>query len=178
MIALWVVLYVLAMFTGVGLNLFGLAGNWMMFSASIGYFLLVEGSHRLAISLKLVVVLGVLALMGEVLETMASMLGAGKSGSSRRGMILSVLGALIGSVFGFSVGNLVVPIVGGVFGIVLLSGVGALLGALLGETWKGRSWQESLSIGKGAMVGRILGSLAKSFVAAVMLTLGILALCV
>ena len=179
MIFLWLSLYVLALVGGLVLNLFGFAGNWVIFGASIGYYFAADASsERLGIGLGAVLVLGGLALLGEALEFLASMLGAGKVGGSRRGMLLSMLGGLVGSIFGFSLGNLVIPLLGGIIGIVMFAGVGALVGAVLGECWKGKGWKQSVEVGKAAMIGRILGTLGKGLVGSVMVIVGGVALLV
>ena len=52
-------------------------------------------------------------------------------------------------------------VVGGVLGTVILGPIGLLLGplggAVLGELWSGRSWQQALSTGWTTVVGMIVG---------------------
>ncbi|MGA0334483.1 MAG: DUF456 domain-containing protein, partial [Kiritimatiellia bacterium] len=91
------------------------------------------------------------------------------AGGSRRAMLLSVAGGMLGSIFGFGMGNAVVPVLGGILGIVLIGGVGSLLGAMLGESWKGSARDKTLEVGKGAFWGKILGTLAKSLIGTLML---------
>ena len=47
-------------------------------------------------------------------------------------------------------------------------GAGAWGGAYLGEMWKGRSQPERLAAGKGALVGRVLGTFSKLLVGVIM----------
>lgn len=48
-------------------------------------------------------------------------------------MALSMLGGIVGSLFGFSIGNFFFPIVGGIVGIVVVAGLGALGGSGAGR---------------------------------------------
>ena len=61
-----------------------------------------------------------------------------------------------------------IPVVGSVVGAVLFAGLGALLGAMLGELAAGRSLATSWKVGRAAFWGRLLGTLAKALIGAVM----------
>ena len=61
-----------------------------------------------------------------------------------------------------------VPILGPLVGAILLAGVGALGGALLGEWWKGRQWEQSWEVGKAAFWGRLFGTFGKILFGSVM----------
>ena len=98
-----------------------------------------------------------------------------KAGGSRRAAIPALLGSLAGGIVGLFVG-LPIPIVGPIIGAVLLAGVGAFAGAVLGEQWKGRSFDDSWRVGKAAFWGRLLGTLAKTAIGAVMVGTTIAAL--
>ena len=82
---------------------------------------------------------------------------------------------MVGGVVGLFVG-VPIPIVGPIVGVVLLTGVGALVGALLGERWKGRNLGDSWKVGKAAFWGRLLGTVAKTVIGAVMAGTTIVAL--
>lgn len=176
LLVLWVILYILLLGTGGILNLFGLAGNWVVLGASVLHLLVADSESRIGYGFGVPLTLLVLALLGEVMEFLAGILGAGKAGGSRRGMVLSMLGGIVGSLFGFSIGNFFFPIVGGIVGIFVVAGLGALAGAVLGETWKGRGFEESMKVGRGAFTGRLLGTLGKTFVGSLMLMIALLAL--
>ena len=105
--------------------------------------------------------------MGNCSEFLAGALGVTKAGGSRRGAALALIGSLAGGVVGLFVG-VPIPIVGPLFGAVLLAGVGAFAGAIAGEHWKGRDFDESLKIGQAAFWGRLLGTVAKTAVGAIM----------
>jgi hypothetical protein len=62
-------------------------------------------------------------------------------------------------------------VLGPIVGAVLFAGLGALAGAVLGERWKGRDLEESLRVGEAAFWSRLLGTLGKSLIGAVMVVL-------
>lgn len=149
------------------LTLLGMPGNWFVILASVGYLLVVPADSPVAIGWTTVIVLLVLAGLGELLEFLAGALGVTKAGGSRRGAALALLGSLIGGVVGLFVG-VPIPVVGPLFGAVLLAAAGAFAGAIAGEHWKGRDLDESLKIGQAAFWGRLLGTVAKAAVGAIM----------
>jgi len=157
------------------LTLLGMPGNWLMIGVAIGFVFLVSAESPVAIGWVTVVVLLVLALIGELLEFLAGALGVTKAGGSRRGAVLALVGSLVGGIAGLFVG-LPIPIVGSLLGAVLLAGLGAFGGAVLGEQWKGRDLGESMKIGEAAFWGRLLGTVAKTAVGAVMIGAVVVAL--
>jgi len=108
-----------------------------------------------------------LAVAGEVVEFLAGALGATRAGGSRRGAVMALGGSLAGGVFGMFAA-LPIPLVGPLVGAVLFGALGALAGAVLGEQWKGKDLDESLRVGHAAFWGRLLGTLGKALVGAVM----------
>jgi uncharacterized protein YqgC (DUF456 family) len=70
-----------------------------------------------------------------------------------------MIGSLIGAALGFPV-----PVIGPLIGVLLCGGAGAAAGAMLGEKWKGREFDDSIPVGTAAFWGRILGTVAKSSV--------------
>ncbi|MFO0871206.1 MAG: DUF456 domain-containing protein [Pirellulales bacterium] len=138
----------------------GLPGNWVIVVAIASYLLLGPDTGRLALGWPTLTLAIVLALLGEILELVAGALGVAKAGGSRRSSVLALLGSLVGALVGLVVG-VPVPLIGSLLAAVLFGGLGALAGAALGESWKGRSFDESLEVGKAAFVGRVLGTGAK-----------------
>ena len=63
-------------------------------------------------------------------------------------------------------------------GAVLFAGLGAFGGAVIGEQWKGRTFDESVKVGHAAFLGRLLGTVGKIMIGAVMIALIVAALCV
>ena len=96
--------------------------------------------------------------------------GAAKQGGSRRSVILSVAGAIVGSLGGAIIG-LPVPIIGSAIAAVFGGSIGAFAGALAGESWKGRSLEHGIAIGQAAFMGRILGTAGKLAVGAMMVVI-------
>jgi uncharacterized protein YqgC (DUF456 family) len=169
---LWALLFVLTLAAGWVLTLVSLPGNWLMVAAAALFaFFVAADESRAAIGWGVVVALTVLALLGELLELLASALGAARGGGSKRGAVLAVMGAIPGAMIGALVGS-PIPLIGTLVGVIVFAGLGAMAGAMLGEWWKGRQLHESWHVGRGAFVGRILGSLAKVLIASIMLAVG------
>ena len=159
------------------LTLLGMPGNWVMIGAAVGYVLLVPTESPAAIGWATVIALLVLALIGELLEFLAGALGVTKAGGSKRGAMLALVGSVVGGVIGLFVG-MPIPIVGSLLGAVLMAGLGAFAGAILGEQWKGRDFDESMKIGEAAFWGRLLGTVAKSAIGAIMVVAVVVAMIV
>ncbi len=102
------------------------------------------------------VILGILALLGSFTDTLLAMLGARRFGCGSASIWCSALGMAIGGIFFFPVGLL----------------AGPFLGAFLCElVYARRPLVDCAKSGTGALIGAILGTLAKFVVAAIMLLL-------
>jgi uncharacterized protein YqgC (DUF456 family) len=149
-----------------------LPGNWgiLLFAALFAW--LVPGTPEAHLPWSTVGVLLVLAVLGEILEALASAAGAAKRGASRRGMTLSLVGAVLGSIAGVVLGlPIPVPVVSSAIAAVAGGAMGAFVGAALGERWKGRSTDHQLQVGRAALFGRLWGTLAKLVIGIVMVVL-------
>ncbi len=82
-------------------------------------------------------------------------------------MVLALLGTVVGSVLG-AFAAIPIPIVGPIIGAVGGGALGAFAGAYIGETAIGRSTEQSLAAGKGAMIGRLLGTASKLVIGVVL----------
>lgn len=169
---LWAVLLILASGVAWLSNFFLIPGNWLILLMGIVFALVrpaegdpLENGH--GIGWITVGILAGLALFGEIVEFVAGAAGAAKRRGSRRGMALAIVGSIVGSIGGAMIG-VPVPLVGPLIGALAGGGVGAFAGAYAGETWKGRTSEESLDISRAAAVGRILGTVGKIAVGAVM----------
>lgn len=142
-------------------NVFTLPGNWLIvgLAALFAYFLPPEDYGR-GFGWITVLVLVLLATLGEVIEFAAGAAGAAKHGASRRAMLLAMVGAAVGSVAGAAVG-IPVPVIGSLVAAVGGGAAGAFGGAYLGETWKGKEHPERTAVSKGALVGRLFGTVGK-----------------
>lgn len=173
----WAILLGSTALVGWGLNVFGIPGNWITVSVAVLYAALLPGDSRAALSWQVVVALVALAVLGEIVEFVASSAGAKRAGGSKRAAALALIGALVGGIVGVFVG-IPIPVIGPIISAILFSAAGALGGAMLGESWKGRSWESSWDVGKAAFWGRILGTLGKIMVGSIMVAVVLVALVV
>ncbi len=104
----------------------------------------------------------VLALLGELVEFLGSMLGAKVAGAGRRAAWLALLGSIIGAIVGTF--TIPIPIVGTLIG----AAIGAAIGSITGDRWSGRQWHHAFKGGGGAAVGRFSGALGKLIIAVLM----------
>ncbi len=150
----------------------GLPGNWALVAIAAAIHWAISPQSFVHFELWVVVTLGILAAIGEVIEFVAGAAGVGKMGGARRSAALAVVGSLVGAIVGLFVGS-PIPIVGNVIASLILGGVGAWSGAVLGERWADKSWDGSIQIGAAAFWGRLFGTLGKSLcgVAMVVFTL-------
>jgi len=163
----WALLFVLAVLVFWSLNLLGLPGNWMIAAATVLYAWLTPGPGSGGLRWTAVAVVTGLAILGEILELVACAAGVKRAGGSRRGAALALVGSVAGATAGLFVG-VPVPVIGSVVAALLFAGLGALLGAMLGELSAGRSQAASWGVGRAAFWGRLLGTLAKTLIGAVM----------
>jgi uncharacterized protein len=148
-------------------NVFALPGNWLMVGLATLFAFIFPLSAGRGLHWKTVAVAAGLALVGEIVEVAAGAAGAKRSGASRRAMLLAVVGTMIGSVLGAFVA-IPIPIVGPIVGAVGGGALGAFAGAYVGETALGRSTEQSLAAGKGALIGRLLGTAGKLVIGVVL----------
>lgn len=139
----------------------GLPGTWLLIGLAVGLEFIQRlwapsGSEWL-IPWWVFIVAVVIAIIGEVLEFLAGALGAKKGGASKRGMLGSLLGGLIGTVAGTVL--IPIPIIGSLVGAVIGCGAGAIIGELTAE--HDVQLKDTIKPAAGAVVGRILGTLAK-----------------
>jgi uncharacterized protein YqgC (DUF456 family) len=167
---LWALLLVAGSILAWLLNLVTLPGNWVVVGLAALFAWLLPVQDGQGMSWKAVFVLLGLAVVGELVEFLAGAAGAAKQGASRRAIVLSIVGAMTGSIVGLGIGAPVL-IIGPLVMAVLGGAIGAFAGAYLGEAWKGRAGPERAAAGRGAFVGRIWGTVGKLAVGAVMLAI-------
>lgn len=142
----------------VALTVIGLPGTWLMLAAAIGVELLRDGTFSMG---TLVAVL-VLAILGEVAEFLAGVLGASSQGASKRAGVGALVGGLLGAVIGtFTPATILGTIIGGAIG----AGVGA---ALVEVAIREKTKTQVLRVGAGAFAGRLLATLIKGLFAVAM----------
>jgi uncharacterized protein YqgC (DUF456 family) len=167
---LWAGLLVIACVAAWLTTFFALPGNWIVVLLAGLFALFVPAAEGRGVSWTVVGVAAGLAVVGEILEFAAGAAGAAKKGASRRGMALALLGTVVGSVVGATMG-VPIPLVGPLVGALGGGALGAFGGAYLGESSLGRSHPESVAAGQGALVGRLLGTVGKLMVGAVIVVI-------
>jgi hypothetical protein len=148
-------------------NLLSLPGNWIIVLATAIYAYFFPESETSGVGWLGIGVLVALAVAGEIIEFVAGAAMAGKRGASRRAMALAVVGTMVGSILG-AIFTIPIPILGPIVGALAGGAGGAFCGAWLGEIWKGKSVEEGMHVGTGALLGRLLGTSGKLLVGAVM----------
>ena len=157
--------FAMAIILGLGLNLLGLFGNWIILLAIVGAWIVTGFEH---FGLGTLAAMFLVAVAGEVLEFALAGYGARRFGGHRGAMVAALAGAIAGS----GVGTPMLPVIG--------TAIGACAGAFLFAAvyqyianqrpanealpgWRAR-WGEARSAmwtGTGAAVGKIGGILAK-----------------
>lgn len=142
----------------VGLVVVGLPGAWVMIAAAIAIDLLdglwLPAGAPLTFHPLTIAAAALVAGIGELLEFLLSAAGAKRFGASGRGM----LGSVVGGVLGALGGTVILPIAGTIMGAL----IGTAAGAILGELSHGnRTLRDTARPATGAVVGRLLGTLAK-----------------
>jgi uncharacterized protein YqgC (DUF456 family) len=172
---LTVLLFAIGLTGAWALNLFSLPGNWFMVGlcAIFAYFCPeLEGSGQ-GVGWSVVIAAAVIALAGEILETVAGAAGIAKGGS-KRGALLAMVGSFIGSLLGATIG-IPIPGIGSLVGALVFAAAGATVGAVIGETWKGSDMPKSVEIGKAAFWGRLFGTAAKIMAGSIILAVAVVA---
>lgn len=141
---------------GVLLTAVLLPGTWLIVAAGLG----VAIWRPDLLPWWVVVIMVLLALLAEGIEFLASALGAGAAGASKKGAAGALIGALAGAIVGLAFLPPIGPIVGGA--------LGAAGGTIIAErNFAQRSWEESSKAAVGAAVGRLVATLAKVLIAGV-----------
>ena len=174
MVYVWLTLFIVLVFLFWGLNLFGLPGNWLIVAIAVLWIFVGPAQYQFHWGVS--AALTFLAILGELIEFLTSVLGAKKLGGSNRGATLSVVGSIVGGMLGGVFGiPFPIPLVGIVIGSILFAGIGAWVGTTLGERWVGKPMGESVKIGAVAFLGRLLGTAGKLVVGSTMVVLTVAA---
>ncbi|MEE9212035.1 MAG: DUF456 domain-containing protein [Phycisphaeraceae bacterium] len=147
---------------GVALVLLQLPGTWVMLVATA---LLAwwqwDGQNPMIGVWSLLIMLG-LAVLGEVIETLAAARWARKAGGTKTGAIAAIVGGIAGAVLGTML--IPIPVIGTIVGACIGAGIGSIGGDLI----RGRTWPEAQLAGQGAAVGRMWGTMGKVVIAVAM----------
>lgn len=149
------------------LTVLQLPGNWLIVLLTALAAWLMPDEQRFDIGWRTVGIVFGLAVIGEVLELAAGAVVAQKHGASRRAVVLALLGGIVGAISGAGGGS-AIPVLGTLIGVLVGGAGGAFLGAYVGETWKGRSEEHAVAVGRAVAIGRTLGVLGKMAVGVAM----------
>jgi hypothetical protein len=153
-------LYLLVSLAGLVSLVFGLPGTFIILGGSVlyGWY----GGFQ-EITVRIIVILVVLALAGELIEFLLGILGSRKYESSNRAImgsiVFGIIGAIMGAPFFFGIGAVI-----GAF-------TGAFAGAILMELSQGKKMDEALKSGWGAFIGRVAGTISKGAVGIAMMAI-------
>ncbi|MEM9166433.1 MAG: DUF456 domain-containing protein [Planctomycetota bacterium] len=149
------------------LTLVSLPGTWLLLGTGLLCWWLVPGVSEGPGGWWWIAAAGVLVLVGEAIEFLASVAGAKVGGAGKHGAWGAFIGGLAGAILG-TVFLAFIPVLGTIIGGV----VGAGLFAALFERGGGKkSWGDSTRAGTGAAVGKLASMVLKSGVAAVIAVL-------
>ena len=152
-----VLLFALALLASLLIIPLGLPGTWLMIVSAIALNLL-SGVDR--VGTVTLIGVGVLALVGELLEFSVTGRYTRKYGGSRRAGWGAIIGGIVGAIMGVPV-----PIVGSMLGAF----VGAFVGALVFEyTRKGADGRSATHVATGALLGRVAAAAMKVGVGLIM----------
>ncbi len=157
-------------------TIFGAPGNWLMV-ASCAVYAWLAPTTEWTITWQALVIASGLALVGEIVELVATSYTTRRAGGSRKSAMMAIVGSVVGALVGILIG-VPIPIVGPIIAGVLFASLGAMAGAMLVEQHSGRSGAETWQVGKAAFVGRILGTGSKLIFGAAILIVAIVALVV
>ena len=135
------------------LTFFALPGNWLVVISTFA-FAWWRGDDGVFSTFTLILIT-ILACLGEIIEFFAGIGGAKKAGASWRGSVGAILGMIVGAI----VGTVVIPLpfIGTLFGACCGAGVGAWALELAG----GNEMHDSIKFGIGAGIGTLIGTGSK-----------------
>ena len=153
-------LFILAAFAGLISHVFGFPGNFIILADSIlfGWY---DGFKE--VTIKILIILLVLALLGELVEFVLGILGAKKYKSSNKAIVGSIVFGIIGGILG-------IPFFFGI-GAVIGAFVGAFVGAFLVELTLEKNVDRAMKSGLGAFIGRLGGTFFKGAIGIAMIVI-------
>ncbi|MCA9406709.1 MAG: DUF456 domain-containing protein [Candidatus Omnitrophica bacterium] len=153
------IILVVFLITGFAAIFFTTFGTLIMMAGSVLYAYLTSFQ---ILTPKVLLVLLLLYLLGELLEFMFTMVGAKAFGASNAAAFGAVAGGILGAIIGTSF-----------FGVGLIVGTfcGIFLGAFLVEHLKHKEWRRSVKAGIGSLVGRVGSIFTKVCIALVMVVI-------
>lgn len=151
-------IFILILFIGIFSIIFGFPGTVIILIDVVVYSLITGFK---TIGWKILIVLIILSILAETIDFMLGSVGAKKFGSSKKGIIASLIGAIAGAI-------LMTPFLMGL-GAVIGAFLGGFAGTFLVELIEQKKLKPAVRAGYGTLIGRIAGIFAKSFFALVMI---------
>ena len=152
----------LVLFCLLWLNLLSLPGNWLMLGV-LCLFAWLDPQGRLA--WRFVGYMGLIAVVGELFEFAAQVVGGKRGGASRAGNFGGIVGSIAGAILGAP------------FALGLGSIVGALFGAWVGcfavERLRQETTRHAVEAAWGAFWGRSLGLVGKASAGAAIIVMSV-----
>lgn len=149
------------------LVLLGLPGTWLMLILAVGVELIdtmwLGSQDKETFGWIWIGICTCLALLGEVLETIASAVGTRKGGGTKRGIIGSIIGGIVGAIV--LTPFIPIPILGTLIGALIGTFAGALIGEMTGHNQVGGGAMAKAAL--GATIGRLLGTMGKFLIGVV-----------
>ena len=161
---LWLAGLALLSVLGVLLTVVRLPGTWLILIAALVYSWHFDWSRP---PWPFLVVLAVLAVVGEIVEFFSSAVTARRVGASGR----TALCATVGGVVGMFVFSVPLPVIGTIIGGLL----GCFVGAVIAEVTVRRDPVHGAKVGLFAALGQILGMIGKMMIALVMAVAAVVA---
>src|SRR5688500_2589138 len=87
---------IILLVTGLFAVIFGLPGLWVMIAATIAYAAVTSWQY---VGLWTIVILILIGILAEIVETAAGGAGAKKEGASKRGILGAIIGGILGGIF-------------------------------------------------------------------------------
>ena len=147
----------MGMAVGLAIIPFGLPGIGLIFGSALLYALITQFN---AVSLNLILALGVLTILGETADNWLMAAGAKRFGASTTAAWLSLLGGFLGALILGPILAVVLNVMGPVIGAFL----GAFVSVVLYERRQKQNWREALRAGWGTLLGRVAGIALKMVV--------------
>ncbi len=135
---------------------FALPGNWLMVIATCLFAWRFSEHHIFSIWVLILITL--LALLGEIVEFFAGAMGARRAGAGFWASAGAIAGALVGAIIGTFI--IPVPVAGTLIGACL----GAAAGTILIELITHKPLVRSIHSGFGAGTGQLLGAVSKTLI--------------
>ena len=153
-------LFIFVAIAGLISHVFGFPGNFIILADSIlfGWY---DGFKE--VTIKILVVLLALALLGELVEFVLGVLGAKKYKSSNKAIVGSIVFGIIGGILG-------IPFFLGI-GAVIGAFIGAFVGAFLVEFLLEKKVDRAVKSGWGAFIGRLGGTFFKGAIGIAMIVI-------